>query len=267
MGPDTPERIDIRRLTIEPHLTGVGPFDPAEEITQERLRAAQEILDKFPNLSSALPKSFLLRNIRIVSPDSFSLLETGEIDFEYLYKGFVTDLAHLKLTVDSYVFAATAAVFPEGLKDLSVEPLWDDCKELIYMLSRDWIDHLDFVVDLYPQHLDEVRAGNNPDFMPRLAEKDRREGNWYSYAENMAHARLLFPDYYEANLKPKSTDWRELKKSLLALDAPVAFFEVAKNIKILAAEEVRVCEKGLELVMPQVFRGEEGLNLPEVRRF
>ena len=109
-----------------------------------------------------------------------------------------------------------------------------------------------------------------PEIMEELAEL-RKKGSWRQFAINARFTRIAFPDKFQ-ELEIKEEDWREMKNTLDASRDKGdwgEFFLIAECMKVLAAREVIVDEKGLRLVMPEKtgdFK-EEKPELPVRRKF
>jgi len=76
---------------------------------------------------------------------------------------------------------------------------------------------------------------------------EKEQGNYFSSIETMAALKLVFGERFKEILQEHP--WSELKKEYKAGSAR-GYLAVALAEKILAAEEVKVTEKGFEFKMP-----------------
>ena len=99
-----------------------------------------------------------------------------------------------------------------------------------------------------------------------------RENDWYIFSLEVVAMKFLFPEKTsELTLDPGA--WDEMKKSLEyarpILQNQPGFARMAMVLKLLAAEEVKITENGLEIIMQKEepeFK-EETPPMPQTRKF
>ncbi len=125
---------------------------------------------------------------------------------------------------------------------------------------------------LYPKNLDEIKNVENLKlYLTQRLEEDRKNDDYSNFARDGALLKLLY-----GKDMPKITekDWLSLKNTYGAVKSTMApwdrksFLQFAANIAILAADEVKMTEDGLQLTHPQPQERFGAVReIPERRKF
>lgn len=122
---------------------------------------------------------------------------------------------------------------------------------------------------LYPGR--EAEFGMDEAFKMRLQNAivdSLQKQQWHEYSIYAMIYKFLFPED-SASLHLNGEVWKAMKKHLYDSYSTKIDMWMGKNMKILAAQEINVTEKGLELVMPPTEKMESRPtpSLPEVKKF
>jgi len=283
LSKDSEKDLKLSDLQFDNEEASEIDFDVSDYISEETLSEYVALLERMArDLSNPSydfeknPGQFevglvRLENLRIVSPEAFNDLSNTEI-FLKLGKIDLQKLADGYLWLSYVAFAASLRiVFPEKMKNYDL----GDSREIankLKMFDRPKYDsgkYVNFKL-VFPDDFDKMNFDMEQilvDIKDQL-EIRRKGGEWSQFLTLAVNFKILFPER-SSELKLDKDVWQRIRVDLLkqARKSNSELFSHVKTAMILAAEDVRVTEKGLELVMKkQDFKREEKPR-PERKKF
>lgn len=278
------EKIDIKKLAVEePEKKSEikVSFDPEKEITNEDWERMKENLknrrgDNWPN--------FFIRavEIKLLFPDRTAELR---LDDERVLGAMKEGLGKYRQKNKWWQFSEAAMeakiLFPERAAELGLdEQARKEMKKKLdhYKENKSWGEFAEQAMRVkivFPHKASEL--GLTEEFwknQKKRLERPRRNRYLYwggDFAERAAVMKILFPERVPELGLNKET-WEGMEGYLVERrnhGQLANFSKQAINMKILAAEEVKVSDNGLEIIMskekPKL--GKETPPLPETRKF
>jgi len=218
-------------------------------------------------------------SIKLLFPDKVSELRldqgvwdgmSGQLDIErtsHEWQQFTRVAMALKL------------LFPTRISELKLDDsVWEGMKDKLdkYRFQTDFVSYLTHALRmtfLFPARKDEMGLGETVwNGAKRQLENNHRKGKWAIYAQHAVAMKALFPKKVIAELKIGKDEWDRMKEMLPMLwsDNDMGkFMAHAMHMKLLAAEEIKITDKGFEIIMPKDepdFR-EEIPPMPVARKF
>jgi len=259
--------LNIKDLIIEtPQREQDFLFDPERDLTKEDWERMKGKLSE----DCGQDELFLLSEYMALFPEW-----KDELGIEGLYpeikKRFEEDWANKNVPFIVCMAALIKRIFPgEGERIHFNDPFWEDIRN--YDWNKDDSTKLasflcqKYMKVIFPSFdLDhEVEQGAKNDVT--LAEKDE---DWEMFAEQAALLKL-FSKLGRRDVSRKA--WDGMKNALARFrdDGEIeSFVNLASNMKILAAEEVRATDKGFEIIMQEKKKEfhPPAPSLPEVKNF
>ncbi|MDO8618746.1 MAG: hypothetical protein Q7R49_02245 [Candidatus Daviesbacteria bacterium] len=181
--------------------------------------------------------------------------------------------------------AAVRTLYPDRLGEFGIDSYWPTLKSVLGKLLKPPI----FVVDNYDAELSmmsriaypnrqvpEIKIQEGYTDEPLLFQFDylKEQKRWQEFSEKAAYTKVLFPKRIEEMELDKDA-WENMQSQLDGIKRDTRFsntswkdfVSMAANMKILAAQEVRFTDHGLELVMSQPSFILPTPALPEMRKF
>ena len=273
-----PERINIKDLTLEEPEKKKSelPFDPERDITEEDWKRVRESLlsirqEEHPEFT--YPE--LVKSVKILFPERVSEFNFDD-DFLWRRTKLWSQRHGLPSLLD-YVFEIKLA-FPERISELNLDKLQEINKHIeVYRQRNDWAMFASAAMKmkiLFPEriaelHLDETAWVGMKEELEQLRTPDL----WGYFAKRAMAMKILYPEK-SSELNLDSHAWEGMKQDLEKCRAQEHktwwhISEQAIAMKILVAEEIKITDKGLEIIMPKekpVFK-EEVPSMPQRRKF
>ncbi|MDO8618688.1 MAG: hypothetical protein Q7R49_01945 [Candidatus Daviesbacteria bacterium] len=259
--------INIGNLNLEEPKPRNNLFDVEQVVTDDKWQQMLAELHDPLNISLAFIE--LGRAMKILYPDR----NLGTTPNEWQKTKDYIGSHRLGLGETARVLSATKMTFDdadiqEDIKELT-GLLWEDAPGLNLLLSTsDLVQYLELAPDLailFPNKL-ELREGISAAFKNIDQALPERYRNTYTKVYYMAKARLISSQY-----KPEFSvrDWKKMQDELFRQKNIDEFCYMAACLKILAAEEAKITESGIEITMPQNKSDliQVILALPELRKF
>lgn len=284
-----PERINIKDLTIEePEKLADLPFDPEKDIFAEdwedmksgflkNMREAEHGVNRLHHLNRAIE----LKTLFPERSDELNLGPEIQKELEQLYD------VESRAEYTSEALEKLKVLFPGKFKEIISkkgdpdwnEFKWEKMKEYLEEhrtgTSFSWHDIAGLAVTLkmiHPERISELNL--NDEFVEKIKKSmsmDMEENDMYSFLSDASNFRILFPERVgELNLDNKF--WTKAKKEFRSLIRDKKYHHpstFAMNMKILAAEDLKFTDRGMEVVMPEQKESlqEDASSIPEVRNF
>lgn len=275
------EPINIRDLAInEPPKKNELLFDPQVEITNQDLQGVVRLFEAFRD-GANVPNSLLeiAASVKIARPDFLDRLEFNQKSFDQIDRSLKgAEVSLWKLFSSSAVF--TKILFPNRFKSLKVDDVFGEMtqklterksiiKSSALVFTTDVSDYYDFashLAILFPGKFSlQPRDKEWDEINESLASLNEKERLLF-FARVARSRRILFP---ERDTRLPHHTWLELKnliKELQKKPSRRVLIELARDLTILAADEVKITEEGIELISnPQPFPVTQ--PLPERRKF
>ena len=266
-----PDRINIHELTIEePEKPSELPFDPERDITEEDWKGMRQALEASrKNVGDFFPQAMA---IKLLNPR-----EKIDVDEEYVHlakRKLKRDLENLK----DFSFlenASSVKMFDPQVRRYFSKKSWQEIIEYIkaWKNSKNWSVFLDYaksikIIDPSAEINFDVSEEDNNDMLDWLKEQKTPDG-WKDFTVNAANMRIFDPKL-ELGLDKEA--WQAMKAQLEVYQRDhnwKRFSDMAMKMKILAAEELKVTDKGLEITMRKKKASLSSLvpPLPETKQF
>ena len=253
--PEGPGRLD-EVVVEEPNEKKKGIiFDVETEIGEEGWEKIKAFYDSKRDKGRL---SILAERLKIIFPDKIDRLDLDGI-WEKL-KALYGDNESLVINISS---ATTIKIlFPERVSELDLESKWLAFKEDFKGSSINkvglgiYIKQASELKILFPNHIDELDLESKWEDIKEGYEKLKQEKRWLLVSNQLARFKMLFPEKMEElnwqenlgqminNFRFDFGDNEGLKNANLAI-------LMARNLKIIAAKEIKITDQGMELVMPE----------------
>ena len=276
-----PERINIKDLTIEEPERKKGLlFDAEKEITDEDWEELKNTFSGMREREGSLNLMNHAMAMKILSSERVKELRFGEEDWtnsKFLYEIHRARGSHTE-SFDSLAIAMRV-VFPERASELRLdETLWESYKRTIeqYKLEENWLSFHALAVRakiLFPKKFGEEITLDRKSLeeLKKAFIWYREDNNWDSFIRRTFQAKILYPESLE-EFNIDDATWKNMKKKLQESRKGkywIDFAEYAMFLKLLAAEEIKITNKGLEVIMQKEeaeFK-EETPPMPQTRKF
>ena len=273
------ERINIKDITLEEPEKKKGlPFDVEKEITEEDWGQVKEAYEQDKIYNAWVDGSSLAMATKVLFPERMAEL-TGYNDFK---ERLEDELVWLRGLPDWHEFLWAAMkikiLFPttelggvlgnitwQDLKD-EIKEAWSSNDPLFYSLAMK-------IKIVFPERFSSELDMNETTWMvaEKWLEYYYMEHDWIKYVTQGMIMKVLFPEK-ASTLSPDKTAWQGMKEQLTGYRARKEwpqFFLHAMRMKTLVAEEVKITDKGLEIIMQKEeaeFK-EETPPMPQRRKF
>ncbi len=283
MAIDAVDRIDIRKLVVEepPKLSYV--FDQERDITANDFERMFDALKEMESVNRRQVNDDLIFNLT----SRMLLLSPEKADEIIPYAQRALDKYGFRWTKESLKTNAwnwplyarpIKELFPER-EDLYHKDSWQTLSDEFYghlSAFADWgnglLERMSALKILHPDKFSELNLNENH-FQRIIKTIDAEvydDNNWLDYCDMAADTRILFPKKFK-DFKLHLRFWYGAQKELQDYREEgeyEVFAKFALHMKILAAKEVKVTEKGLEIEMPQKQpTAMETPTLPEVKKY
>jgi len=267
-----PERINIKDLTIEEPESQDGlPFDPERDITAENWKLLENNLEKCRENKDWGNFACYGMEMKILNP-SFDLKvdDTTWQEIHDYYK------KHRDIYFSSYHLVMAMKVLNPSFSIDHNDLWWKAVKSDLQFQKNDkhGFDNFCFramaVKILDPSFDVEVNQKDWEKMEKRVKEIEEIGGE---SRIDVAAAMKILDSNTELNISEKA--WGQMQQTLKKfLEREVVspsytggFSRIAMELKLIAAQKVRVTDKGLEITMPQKLGEHEDYQLPEKRNF
>ena len=279
-----PERINIKDLTLEEPEKKEGlPFDVERDITEEDWKKLIDTLSGYRVGGEWYEFGWQAMAMKIIFPDKFSDVALDETVWHEMKKRLDGWRIESRWNIEGLIWhtCQMKILFPERVGELNLnEGLWEGIKIAI---TRDRLGHLwralaDKLIAakiLFPEMISELHFDEFDEEVWREIKKEmdssRAAGNWEVFSWRAVALKFFFPKrVQELGLDAKA--WQGMEDMLpqyQADDAQRDFAVHAMLMKLLAAEEINITDKGLEIIMQKKdpeFK-EETPPMPQARKF
>lgn len=274
LGSKKRQRWPKAKEIIRPPADKDLPFDTEHEITAEDWAHIKNLLTPIPaswEEEDRLPFFTFVLQMKLLFPDRFSELRIGDEHCKQILESINTyrkEKSWEKFASRAYVLKL---VFPEKRAELGLdETTWDGLIKQLdqFRMNQEW--------DNYAQHARYMK-GLFPD---RISELKLDQEVWRAFSEKiqayslkklsmteilfMESVQFLFPEKRSA-LAPTQQTWKEIRATLSKFRAEnrwASFLLLAFCMKCLAAQDIKVTEYGMEIIMPPT-RLESHMILPD----
>lgn len=263
------DHINIKDLTIEaPEKREELPFDPERDITQEDWERMKNQLKR-----EIEKPPYYLDNVMNLFPERESELRV-DAHYTELRRKFRNAWGRKSIRDILRYGKQFTLLFPKKIVELRLgDPYWEEIKEIIIERLQGDMNLGDLVAIkvLFPAYgfpswfEKNVLAYIDASVTDCLRNMHSRRWQWI--AELLAQKKILFPEN-EEGVDVKT--WRGMKESFVRYRSEASTMaRLGLDMKILAAKEVKITEKGLEIVMrrPHDDFQAPSLPLPELRKF
>ncbi len=159
-----------------------------------------------------------------------------------------------------WVFATRAMclkiLFPDKTAELDLDPAWQGMKDALesYRQADNWWNFANQAMQLkilFPDKTAELDLNDLAWQGMKNKLEYYRQGSWHAFADQAMNLKILFPDR-TAELDLNDSAWQGMKEELESdrrNNNWGDFTSQATELKILAANEVKVTDQGLEITM------------------
>ena len=266
------EDLKLQDLTLEQEKTPELKFDPETEITEADWQGMKQVLEVKRRNRKIWSFTFLTMVMKILRPVKFDELNIDDQAWRGMKENLETNRNYDWRTFNSQA-ANMKILQPERFSELGInDQSWQNMKEALEALQ----DYNYFAVQavdmkiLQPNKFSELSIDDKVwQKMKAQLEIDRNEGNWGRFTELAKSMKILQPKRF-SELRISNQSWREMRKEL-ELERKNNwwnFAHQAMDMKILAADKVKVTDQGLEITMPppESFKSEKKPR-PERKNF
>lgn len=263
------QKIDVGKLHYEnPKKKRPGYFDAEKEVTDEKWLEIKTSIDKYRGAEEWFCFLSSVASAKSILPRKFNELDIKENDF----KNILRIIATSPFPAASYVLGEAKIVFPshaDGLKDLC--PAYINIKSLTSLSETSKFSLAINLKTLYPEKL-TLLPTEIGDKLIKYIEQDASLKNWFGLAHYLAEMKILYPQEELIN-KTSAKFSREMENGLREylnssyIDKHGArdFLYMCRNMKIIAAKEIRITDASFDIVMPEEEPGiEEKIPPPPI---
>jgi len=138
---------------------------------------------------------------------------------------------------------------------------------------NDFDDPLDLV---HIKLLDPVKASElrfNKHYLLKSLKESRDQEDWHDFATYAEALKILAPEEFRTRSDCDTTAWKKMRDELYTLRNEgkiVEFFEMAASMKMLAAEEIKIYDTRIEIIMPKPkreFQAAQETSFPKIKKF
>lgn len=284
------EKINVKSLAIEepekkPELT----FDPEKEIAKEDWERYKERLNWTRENNVWREFVHSAADMKLLFPDRISELNLGGTDWQGMKKMLEEFRKPSAVARGAFLLVAEDMkfLFPQRIKELNItEDIWQENVNWALNLydqrfgggSIRWQQFAESAKNLkmiFPEraselHLDETAWRGMMGRLKEFQEKTAKNSSVpeVEFIELAANMRILMPERFNEVSGVVKTRWQEIKSYWEKIQRKPP--DMTVNMKILAAEEVKITDKGLEIIMQKPKKDEfktETPPLPEIRKF
>ena len=277
-----PERINIKDLTLEEPEKKRGLL--FEGITGEDWKNIIKTIEH-PKGIGFRSWSDIAENVaamKILFPEGIRDLEMGEDALWSALKQELEDLRRRKKWKYFFQVATnTKIIFPERTPELNLDDeLWKKLEGHLRgrIMSQGsgktmWTDIARFAMEarfLFPEKFSQLELGDDVwRGVLKNLEKHLRKELWTSYCQRAAQLRVVFPGrFHELKVKDNWQNARDMLAKLRTNESWNGFLQLASAMKLLAAEDIKITNRSVEIIMKETpdFK-EEIPPIPQTRKF
>ncbi len=259
------EELNIKNFSVEQERPA-GTFDTATEVTQEDWRAMQSFSQSSGSVDHMLSLKILDPNIKFQLTDSWRrgleamLKQKSTTDFgSYENVGFLACLRVLKISADQEIIKKAVAAGVRSIKRSKNQALRSANKfwNFAYEAGSLKLFKPDAELGIDKRVIEGMK----------MELEEKRTSNLEEYVEFAARIKLLS---VPIDCQPDQKTWKKMKRKLgeyRDADDWFNFIKLARSLKILAAQEIKIGDEGLELVMPERDQGIAASKIPESKKF
>lgn len=287
-------RVNIKSLVLERPISRAGlPFDPERDLPESQrqriLAGLKEVhdgdlpgpLDWLAFMSDAFyakmlfPPGFDAQ----LGLDNFAWYGIAE-QFER-EKGYLETYRDVSPLVFINIAASLKILFPQRfgeLNDDNLNRIWTEAKKELETENEGGSDasfnqvhdFLDLIL-LFPDRKSDINLDESLYLSAKRETEDTlQQGKWHDFVSLALSLRLVFPERF-TEIKIKTNDWQMMKEALKNSVEEKGWnsrnIALAAGMKILAAEEVKITDQGLEITMPKPAFQRFAQPLPQIRKF
>lgn len=272
-----PERINIKDLIIEePEEKSEPYFDVEKDVTAEDWRMMRKELYKEQKLGNWARFLSVVKYMKILNPNynisiGYDIKEGIREELE-IHKQRSEWAAITEMAMDMKMLDPT---FSLNLDEFTLERMQKDAFKEHNKLWTDYVDQL-VALKVFDQKLEVHLGTEGLEKMDLSLNVAKAKEKWEEFAELAAAEKVL---NLSLNVEVGQIEWQNMKNILESYREKhkekgeyyeKAFAMLASRMKILAAQEVKVRENGLEIKMPEKkapTMETEGQSIPEIRNF
>jgi len=266
--------INIKNLAIEQPQRKEDYFDAKKEVSNEDWDSMKKVLEYYYESNHDSDFFEIAEDMKIIFPERESELNLDDVMWNEMARG-------LRNTGGYSIVRKARVLFPERLK--SVYSLddgdWGEIKhwclefdELYSGNFEDFIKKVRFAFYLFPERIMELDLENTMwDDAKKIIEEYRTK-DIEKFVYYLAQAKLIFPNKVKrSTVEPEiwSLGREKLQNHRLG-NKWKSFAALAATMKILAAEQIQITDKGLEVLMPKSkkdFKTKTTESLPQTKKF
>jgi len=245
-------------------------FDPERDISKEDWEKIKEDLEKMRENKDWRNFSELAKNAVILFPERKKELHLDEEVWKTLKELWEENPEELNWFYFSSKAITIRSLFPERIDELNLgEGVWEKMKEglEVWRTNKNWLRFFSQAVGMMffsPEKTEELNLNEEAwkaerEMLEYYQDKNLSKdfGYIYSHLENIKQAIILFPEKVRELGLLNEDIWNEIKGVMEdrrpsdpeGFKNSDIFTRWAVAMKILAAEEVKVTDKGLEITM------------------
>lgn len=262
--------LNLKNLSLEQEEEQGSDFDIEKE-AEKYYEEMKNDLEECRRLNRWEAFLYIASDLKILFPDKineFGFDQTAWQEVIRLTQGEGQNTSRFLKFISLQKF-----LFPDYFKknNLDEEEIWQKQKRKLDRVHQDnWTDFFHYNYDLKI-----LFPNKNQNLVYNFDDTDKKEiedifkniDNLKDLIYETAYLKVVFPDFDLKKIGINKKFWNSVKKGLREV-SPFNKAMILSRCKILAAEEVRITDQGLELVMPEKkqFKPEK-LQRPERREY
>lgn len=271
--------LNVKNLTVEtPRKEDELPFDPEGDWKgmKEQLEACRQSdrIGMFAELAAHMCMLFPKRRGELRIDQSIYQLFARSIGEKFQQLRFWRLGSGLEIDGLAHAGMLFKVLFPEKMADLRLgDRFWKQAKRLACAEFQGllMLNHSQDLMMIFPDFdplADNITREKIHEQLEHLISTHHRKREWDAYAQECQRKKLLFP-HEEQIIDP--TAWQGMKELLPRFRDPLnsVFLEYTLCLKTLAANEMKITDAGIEIIMPTKKENFEApiSPLPQVRNF
>lgn len=269
------QNLNLKDLNLEQEENQESDFDVEKE-AEKQFENIKLDLDNYRNVHDWENFLMLAYQIKIIYPDKIQELNLNQEALEEVLKVLETTLNR------DYLLQRCAEVkilFPD-YDGLYLEEIWEQFQENLREtkkadLNQESLTGIEALINriyngkiLFSNRFSGLDFDFNRKERQTIARKLRQESKLQYFLQSVSKLKVIFPDLDLQNIGINEKFWEKVKKEFDSKKNHGEHHNCAVILsccKIILAEEVKITDQGLELVMPEKKFKPEKLQRPERR--
>jgi len=260
------EDVKIQDLKLEISESQGPRFDPETEISDEQWDVMKKALESIRSGGDWHRYADMVSDVVLLFPDRIDQLNLSNEVFDGLVET-------LDSTTGSQILESLLALkilFPNRFDEVLIGDVeWDKIDDSIALSASvgDQAFGSSYFKIVFPDRVEKLDLTN--EFCDRIIEaidKMKEEKSFNSLSYFLKYIRILFPDRFE-KMSLDDRTWNTMKRQAESRRTIKTYVADLLNLKILAAEEIKITDKGIEMIVEKSDFKQEKKPRPERKKF